>query len=610
MTTITNLSALLDQARTGALDRRSFMQRALAAGIGAGVAASMYRDIASATQSATAEASPGASPSASPAASPVAVDHGAMTPSITREEYLEQLQDHFTFEDPAQAGGQAIYVSTVDMKTLNPVLRSDVAALFVIGNIFNSLVTTSPIDGSNAPDLADSWEVSEDGLRYVFHLNPDATWHDGKPVTADDVTFTFDAITDPSGLCPVQADFIQVVESYRAIDAHTVEMIAKLPTAVFLNKSASLVGIMPKHIWASIPITEWGSAAGSTGTDPSQVIGSGPFTFVEWVQNDHATIAKNADYWLPDLVPTLDTYTLRVVADATSAVQSLTTGESDIADLPAAQIDAFKSGNPDMTVDIYDTFRWVFFIPNQDEKNGTFFKQKEVRQALMYALDREAIVDNLLDGYAVVANGTQPVISRAYAPDRVTTIYGYDVDKANALLDGAGWVDSDGDGIREKDGVKMSMEFPFNASDPTTTTLVPYLQQAWKAVGIDIQPSGLPQPNLIDRVFANDFQLSLLGITWTEEDQGTFFRTGVGFNLSHYSNPEYDKLNDEQLTELDDAKRMDLIIEQSNILNDDVALGIMYFSKAATASNPRLHNLRPNAYGSTWSIGYVWTDEN
>ena len=72
--------------------------------------------------------------------------------------------------------------------------------------------------------------------------------------------------------------------------------------------------------------------------------------------------------------------------------------------------------------------------------------------------------------------------------------------------------------------------------------MVPYLQQAWKAIGVDIQPQGLPQPSLIDKVFANDFQLSLLGITWTEEDQGTFYRTGVGFNLSHYSNPEYDKL--------------------------------------------------------------------
>jgi len=594
---------LLEHVRSGPLDRRAFMQRAAAAGISASAAGALFREATAAAQ----DASPGASPEASPAASPV--DHGAMKPSITRDEYLAQLKDHFTLEAAAHEGGQAIYVSTTDMKTLNPVIRSDVAALFVIGNIFNTLVGTSPIDGSNVPDLADSWEMSEDGIRWVFHLNEKATWHDGEPVTADDVVFTFDAIADPSGLSPVQSDFLQVVESYRALDAHTVEMIAKVPTASFLNKSASQVGIMPKHLWESIPLADWGSAPGSTGTDASKVIGSGPFTFVEWVQNDHATIARNEDYWLPDLVPHLDTYTLRVVDDATTAIQTLSTGESDIADLPAPQIDAFTQGNPDMAVDVYDTFRWSFFIPNQDERNGKFFKQKEVRQALMYALDREAIVENLLDGYAVVATGTQPVISRAYAPDRMTTVYDYDVDKANALLEGAGWVDSDGDGIREKDGVKMSMEFPYNASDPTTGTLVPYLQQAWKAIGIDIQPAALPQPNLIDRVFANDFQLSLLGITWTDEDQGMFFRTGVGFNLSHYSNPEFDKLNDEQLVELDEKKRMDLIIEATNIVNDDVALGIMYFNKAATASNPRLHNLRPNAFGSTWSIGYVWTEE-
>jgi len=597
-----SINELLESLRRGDLSRREFMQRALATGVAVTAATTLVQ--AAMAESATpADATPGA---ASPAASPATT--GARTRSITRDEYLASLHAEYAFEEPQKTGGQVIYVSTIDMKTVNPAIRSDVAALFVIGNIFSGLVTQSPIDGSVVPDLADYWELAEDGVTYTFYLNKDARWHDGEPVTADDVVFTFDTVLDETGLTPWRSDVEQVVQSYRAIDSTTFELVAKSPMATFLNKGASLISIMPKHIWESIPVADWGGAPGSTGTDPSQVIGSGPFKFVEWVQNDHATIARNEDYWLPDEVPSIDTFTLRVVADSANALQSLTTGENDIAELPAAQIDPFKSGNPDMTVDVYDTFRWSFFIPNQDAENAIFFKEREVRQALMYALDRQSIVDDLLAGYAVKADGTQPVISRAYAPDKVTTIYDFDPEKAKSLLEAAGWVDSDGDGVREKDGVKLSMEFPYNASDPTNAQLVTYLQQAWGDVGLEIEPNGLPQQTLIDRIFANDFQLSLMGITWTEEDQGTFFYTGVGFNLSHYSNPEYDKLNDEQLTELDDEKRMALIIEQSNILNDDVALGIMYFSKAATASNPRVHNLRPNAYGSTWSIRYVWVD--
>ncbi len=596
------LNDMLFDVRRGDLSRRVFLRRAATIGISATSAIALLESVGA--QLSSPVASPGATPAASPGASPVAT--GPATRSISRDEYLAALETTFAFEKPANAGGQVIYVSTIDMKTLNPAIRADVAALFVIGNIFNGLVTQSPIDGSIVPDLADYWEVAADGLTYTFYLNKDATWHDGQPVTAEDVVFTYDSVLDETGLSPVRADFVQVLKSSRAIDAHTVELVATGVSAVFLNKSASLIGIMPKHIWGSIPVAEWGGAPGSTGADVTKVIGSGPFKFVEWVQNDHATIARNDDYWLPNMIPAIDSFTLRVVPDAANALQSLGTGESDIAELPAAQINPFKSGNPDITVDIYDTFRWAFFVPNQDVKKALYFKDVGVRQALMYSLDRQSIVDDLLDGYAVRADGTQPVISKAYAPDKVTTIY--DFDQAKSLMEAAGWIDTDGDGVREKDGVKLSMEFPFNSSDPSATTLVTYLQQAWKEIGLEIQPNGIPQTTLIDRLFANDFQLSLLGITWTDEDQGTFFRTGVGFNLSHYSNPEYDKLNDEQLVELDVEKRMALIVEQSNILNDDVALGIMYFSKAATASSPKVHNLKPNAYGSYWSIGYVWVD--
>lgn len=575
--------------------RRTFVQGAAVAGIAAtlpGVVTSV------AAQDATPEASPAASPASA----------GVATTSITRDEYLAQLREHFAFEDAGATGGQVIYVSTIDMKTVNPAIRSDVAAEFVTSNIFNGLIAISPIDGAVSPDLADYWEVGADGITYTFHLNENATWHDGQPVTADDVDFTFQSVLDPEGLTPWRSDLEQVIASHRAIDAHTFELVSKSPMATFLQKAAGQVGIMPKHIWENIPVAEWGGAPGSTGSDPSQVIGSGPFRFVEWVQNDHATIARNDSYWLPDGVPTIDSFTLRVVEDGNSAVQSVITGEADIIDLAPAQVDTFTAGNPDLTVDVYDTFRWAFIAPNQDETNATFFKDLPVRQALMYALDRQAIVDELLGGYAVKADGTQPVISRAYAPERVTTIYDFDPKRAKSLLEEAGWTDSDGDGVREKDGVKLSMEFPYNGDDATNGTLVTYLQQAWGEVGIEITPTALPQPTLIDRIFANDFQLTMLGITWNEEDQGTFFRTGVGFNLSHWSNAEYDRLNDEQLVELDDAKRMELIIEQSNIVNDELALGILYFTKAATGSNPRIHNLRPNAYGSTWSVRYAWVE--
>ncbi|MGI8486146.1 MAG: hypothetical protein ACR2OU_18045 [Thermomicrobiales bacterium] len=142
-----------------------------------------------------------------------------------------------------------------------------------------------------------------------------------------------------------------------------------------------------------------------------------------------------------------------------------------------------------------------------------------------------------------------------------------------------------------------------------------YLQQAWKEVGIEIEPVSLVDATLLDRMVTNgDFQLGLMGIDWTDEDQGILVRSDAtpekgGFNLARYANPEYDELNDAQLVEFDDAKRMELIRQSNNILNEDVAQAMLYFGKASVGFSNRLHNYVPNAYGTWWQFPYVWVEQ-
>lgn len=557
-------------------------------------------------QSATPE---GATPEASPAASPVA---GAATKSITREEFLANLKTAYKIDAPENKGGQVIYVNSSDMGTLNPIIRSDINALYVIANVFNSLITQSPVDGSIVPDLADYWEVSADGMTYTFHPNKNAAWHDGKPVTSDDVIFSFESTMNEKGNSPYRADLVATLASIKAIDAHTVELVSKKKIAVFLTKTAINVVIMPKHIWETVPVENWGAAPGSTGTDPSKVIGSGPFRFVEWVQGDHATIVRNDAYWVPEQMPTIDRFTYRVVADQNSAIQSLKTGESDICDVPSSQISTLKS-DANLVVDTFDTWGWTMFIPNQDPEKGKLCTDKRVRQALMYALDRDLIVNQLLSGSGVKAEGMQPTLSRAYAPEKLTTHYGYDINRAKSLLDAAGWVDTDGDGIREKDGVKFSTDLPYSSGDAVLVQLVIYLQQSWKEIGVDVQPLELTGAPYNDRILGGDFQIAMVGIVWTDEDQGILYRGDAtpekgGFNLPRFSNPEYDKLNDEQLVEFDIKKRMELIEASNNILNENVAAGVLFFTKGATGFGKTLHNFVPNAYGGWWLAPYIWVD--
>ena len=594
---------MVQESRTGTLpaspvSRRTVLKGAAAGGISAGAAAMIAR--VAAAQSATPEASPVAS--------------GDLIRSITREEYNAQLQSTFNFEPSGGKGGQVILATTTDIMTLNPHVRTDVVGTYIIGPMYNGLVGTSPIDGSMVPDLADYWDMTPDGLTFTFYLNKNATWHDGNPVTAADVVFSLDAALGEGSLFPFQTDAAQVIKSYRAIDDYTFELTALEASALFLSKAVGAFSVMPKHIWENIPLSEWGSAPGSTGTDPSQVIGSGPFKFGEWVTNDHATVVRNDDYWNKNQIPVLDSFTLRVNPESNAAVQTLLTGETDIAaNIPPTQVESIEKDNPEIVLDAYDSWRFNFLLPNQDEATGTFFKDVNLRKALYYAIDRELIVEQILFGYGVAADGPQPPLSPAYAPEEVTPVYRFDPEKAKALLEESGWVDSDGDGIREKDGVKLSMAFPF-IEGGVNTQLVPYLQQCYADIGLEILPEAGPQTTLIDRIMSMDYQLSLIGVTWyADGDQGVLFRcdsaTPNGFNLVHWCSPEYDALDDQQVVELDREKRMNILKQMSNIVSEDAALTILYFDQGIVGSQPRLKNFFPNGYGVTWSLNWMWVTE-
>jgi peptide/nickel transport system substrate-binding protein len=415
----------------------------------------------------------------------------------------------------------------------------------------------------------------------------------------------------PDGLAVYQSDFAANVKSYRAIDDHTFELVALKQSALFLSSACAGLCVLPKHIWEPVPLLEWGSAPAATGSDPTQVIGSGPFKFKEWIANDHATVVRNDDYFIPELIPNIDSFTFRVVPETTAAVQTFLTGETDLIGVPPAQVESIKSSNPEIVFHEYETWRHQFIAPNLGP-NGTLFKDLKVRQALYYALDRDLIVEELLLGFGVRADGPQPPLSPAYAPDRITTIYTYDPEKAKALLEEAGWVDSDGDGIREKDGVKFTTDIYF-VDNQLNAQQVAYFQQAFGEVGLSINPVAEPQPTYLDRLFAGDFELGLLGATWINMgDQGALYATaGIppnGFNISQWSNAEYDALQAQQLVELDPDKRFEILVEMSNLVNEDVAEIILYFDKGVAATQPRLKNAYPNGFGLTWSLQWMWVD--
>jgi peptide/nickel transport system substrate-binding protein len=246
-----------------------------------------------------------------------------------------------------------------------------------------------------------------------------------------------------------------------------------------------------------------------------------------------------------------------------------------------------------------------------------------VRQALLYALDRQLIADEIYLGFAEQANGTQPVLSPAYAPEEINTVYNYDPDLAQQLLADAGWEDSDGDGVLEKDlngdgsideDEVLTFEFIYTEGVAIYEQMVPYMQEAWAAIGVDMVPLAMPFPTLQQRADDGDFGIALYGFVWGPDGgQGIMFRCDSfapqGFNSMRYCNEEYDALDDMQLRELDPEARVDLLIELSNIVNDDAANGILVFRQEMSGYTTRVHNFFPSGFTFTWTLPYVWVEQ-
>ena len=596
-----------DDKLTSTMSRRTLARHA-------GLLAGGFAGAATLARAAAQDASPEASPMASPATD-VPADPNATFERISpsRSEVMAQMREEHQFEEPQQTGGDIIQVFTSDITMLNPMLAQDLASGYITGLVYQSMVGVNPVDGTFIPRIADSWELGSDGVTYRFALNPDATWHDGKPLTADDIIYSLDVMLDPDSLAPSQGTVERALASYRKIDNHTVELISKQPSATFLNDTAVTLDVMPKHIWESVPPSDWTADDGTTGQDPSRVVGSGPFIFEEWVPGDHITVRRNDKYWLPEEIPVIDRYIYRVVAESSTALQSLQAGESDISTVTSSLAPGFIEANPDFTIHEYKRAHITYIETNMDEEKCQFFLDVRVRQAMMFAMDRDLIAQAIFQGYAIRADGPQPPLSPAYAPDEITSIYIQDIDKANSLLDEAGWK-MGASGVREKDGVPFSFDFTYEEDSATYTQLIPYVQQAWAEVGLDMKPHAMPFPAQQEELNKRNYDAALTGITLnTTGNQGILFRCDSiypsGYNEVKYCNPEYDALDDQQLQELDPEKRRELMIAAANIIAHDVPVEPIVFVSGLVASSPRVHNYFPSGYSSLWSINWMWIEQ-
>jgi peptide/nickel transport system substrate-binding protein len=286
----------------------------------------------------------------------------------------------------------------------------------------------------------------------------------------------------------------------------------------------------------------------------------------------------------------------------------LKTGEVDFGTVSAELYDDAKKQTNFDTVP-YDTFGFTYIAFQLDQAKTTLFQDVKLRQALSYALDRQSIVDKILNGLGNLGVGTEPFRSWAYAPDKITTKYTYDPKKAAQMLDDIGWK-TGSDGVRAKDGKRLSFTLSASAGDKVTEGSVLVFQENWKSIGVEMKPQFEEFSALVTRVAKNfDFDVFMLGFSQSvDPDQQTFFDSKQhvnGFNRVAYSNPKVDDLLSQASHTLDKEKRKQLYIDAQNLIVADDPILVIYFSKSIIGINKRVKNRIPNAV-TTFDTSHLW----
>jgi peptide/nickel transport system substrate-binding protein len=431
--------------------------------------------------------------------------------------------------EPLRGGNWSLPIYTDPV--MNPVIAQGKESNWTNAFIFSMLVKPDSRNPARVvPDLAVSWETSKDGLAWTFRLRNDVKWHDGTPFTADDVKFTFDRILDPNTNTRLRSD-LKPVKEIQIVNPSTVRFHLEEPYAPLATFLAYTAGIVPKHLLDGKDIN---TASDFNSKNP---VGTGPFKIRSYTSASDVVLEANPNFYFGR--SHLDTVDLKIIPDVNAEIAQLNTGGLDFATIEPFALAGVK-GNPNFDILTIDQMTWWHISPNT---TLPMFADKRVRQALTYALDREAISKNVSGGsWPVMATPIPSFLKPWYDPS--VRPYPYDPAKAQSLLAEVGWSKGP-DGILQKNGQPFRFKLLWGriAGRQEIAVLV---QQYWRKVGIVAEMDGLEWSATIARFGKRDYDAFLdRWVAPYEPDMTNYFASSAaktGKNSSVYTNPQMDKL--------------------------------------------------------------------
>jgi peptide/nickel transport system substrate-binding protein len=496
------------------------------------------------------------------------------------KEVVKEVEVTAVPEAPQPKGTLRVALSTFP-NTLDAPITAERNAHNASRGIFDSLVWVND-EGEIEPELAESWEISDDGLEYIFHLREGVTFHNGEPFNADAVVFSWERYRDPA---LEWNERWQMADSVEKVDDYTVKITTVEPKPLLLRTIAVSWEIVPPKYFEEVGEVEFGI----------KPVGTGPFEFVEWVQGDHITLKANPNYWREGY-PKVAEVIFRPIPESSTRVAAIQTGEVDIVGRLSSEEAKSLLGAPGVQVIRYPVAR-VYYIAfnNLTTGVGQPTEDPKVRQAMNYAVDVQAIVDALFDGYAKPSTGFVATGELGYG---AVEPFGYDPDQAKALLAEAGYTD----------GFEMDMACPAGAYthfEEVCEAIVGYLAEVGIAVNLEIMESG----HYWDLEAAKELP-PLFGDSWSEVSGEAYNRMagallGPDASYSSWSDDTIIEYLKKISTTVDTEERKKLYEELQVYMHEDPPFIYLYEPMAFEAIRDRVQDYRPRA-AEEYFLFYTW----
>lgn len=492
-----------------------------------------------------------------------------------------------------------LIVGMTDPKgVFNPLFRETTYDAYVCYVLFDSFIEVAA-DGTYTNSLAEKVDVSEDGLKYTYHLKPGVTFTDGKPMTVKDYYFTLKTLLDASydgQLDPMSYNIVGAKEYHegkakeisgvKIIDDHTVE-VSITEFSALTPVELGNISILPEHYYG--PSYTQGKLDGVKALN-AKPLGSGQYKLTKYSPGQEVVFEANENYFRG--APKVKNVIFKTTTETTN-LPMLQQGETDMDEgisVSEDNVEALKEmGFVDINLLPNNGYGYIAF--NHKLKK---FQDVKVRQALVYGLNRKEIVAGIYGPYADVINIPESTVSWAYTNENIET-YDFDVEKAKQMLDEAGWkVGSDG--IREKDGEKFKINFSATADNPVVDALLPIMTQNYKELGIEIVAETLDFNAIMDKANTGDFDMFFAAWSLTPDPDNTVYITEGAQNDIGYSNTKVDELMAKGKKTLDIEERKKIYKEMYQEMNKDVPVILLYQRKNMLAVNGRVEGFDFSPY--------------